>query len=61
MQRRGDGCESESESHGKRDEGMRDTLRIECDALLGEQEEGWIMYRDCPYYSKKARDDVRNE
>lgn len=31
---------------------MRDTLRIERDALLGEQE-GWIMYRDCIYYSKR--------
>jgi hypothetical protein len=34
--------------NGKRK--MRDTLRIERDDLLGEQE-GWIMYRDCPYYS----------
>jgi hypothetical protein len=27
---------------------MRDTFRIERNALLNEQE-GWFIYRDCPY------------
>jgi hypothetical protein len=30
---------------------MRDTLRIERDALrVLDEQEGWFIYRDCPYY-----------
>jgi len=44
----GDECKSESGSHRKREEGNIDTFGIEREALPGEQE-GWFIYRDCPY------------